>query len=192
MVRPDPGDAAPLPRPFYDRPTARVARELLGARLARRMEAGWRLARIVETEAYVGSDPASHAYRGETPRNRSMFLAPGTLYVYRIHQVHCANVTTRRGQAVLLRAAEPLSPDLGDLRGPGRLCRGFGLTRRDDGCDLVTGTVRLLPRVGPRLTAIAAPRVGIRKATDRMLRFAVRGNPWVSSPRPWGRAGRGA
>lgn len=145
------------------------------------------MARLVETEAYVRGDPASHAFRGETPRNRSMFASPGTLYVYRIHQVHCANIVTRRGEAVLLRAAEPLTDGLGNLSGPGRLCRGFGLTKTHDGIDLLSGPLRVLPPSGPRTQIVTGPRVGIRKAIDRRLRFALAGDRWVSSPRPWGR-----
>lgn len=165
----------------------RVARELIGARLVRLGPGPPALARIVETEAYVARDPANHAFRGPTARTRSMFDAPGTLYVYRIHQVHCANVVTRPGEAVLLRAAEPLTPGLGNLSGPGRLCRGFGLTRREDGLDVVRGPVRLLPRVGDPPPVRTAPRVGIRRARSRRLRFAQSGDPFVSSPKPWGR-----
>ncbi|HYK93630.1 MAG TPA: DNA-3-methyladenine glycosylase [Thermoplasmata archaeon] len=181
--------AAPrrLRRPFFDRPTVRVARDLLGCRLVRVLPDSLSEARIVETEAYLTGDPASHAFRGETPRNRSMFARPGTLYVYRIHQVHCANVVTRRGEAVLLRAAEPLSPWLEDLRGPGRLCRGFGLTRSDDGLDLTRGAVQLWSAREKPGRIVSAPRVGIRLAKERRLRFAFYGERWVSSPRPWGR-----
>jgi len=177
----------PLPRSFYDRPTAVVARALLGCRFVRAEAGGVRAGRIVETEAYVADDPANHAFRGPTDRNRSMFARPGTLYVYRIHQVHCANAVTRPGQAVLIRALEPLSPGLSDARGPGRLCRALGLSRKEDGGDLVEGAVRIYPsvaRVGP---VVRSPRVGIRQAAERPLRFSILGNPFVSSPRPWGR-----
>ena len=186
---PGPRPFPSLPRAFFDRPTVRVARDLLGTRLARRVAGEWRLARLVETEAYVARDPASHAFRGPTPRTRSMFGGPGTLYVFRIHQVHCAKVVTRPGQAVLLRAAEPLSPGLGDLRGPGRLCRAFQLTRAEDGADLVVGPLRLLPRDRPRGRVVRGPRVGLSRARERPLRFAIADNPWVSRPRPGPRAG---
>jgi DNA-3-methyladenine glycosylase len=173
----------PCPRSFYDRATVTVARSLLGCRIGR---AGLPAGRIVETEAYVGNDPANHAARGRTDRNRSMFGAPGTLYVYRIHQVHCANAVTRPGQAVLLRALEPLDPALGDASGPGRLCRALGLTVDNDGADLVSGPLQIYPRTGPVGPVVRSPRVGIRKAAERPLRFAILGNEFVSSPRPWG------
>ena len=140
----------------------------------------------------MARDPANHAFRGETMRNRSMFGRPGTLYVYRIHQVHCANVVTRRGEAVLLRAAEPLVAGLGNLSGPGRLCRGFRLTRSEDGLDVVRGPLRLLAPEAPRTHVVAAPRIGIRLARARPLRFAAFRDPFVSSPRPWPRAARRA
>lgn len=150
---------------------------------------GYRVGRIVETEAYVAHDPASHAYGGPTARNRSMFAGPGTWYIYRIHQVHCANLTTVVGEAVLLRAVEPVTVGLGDTRGPGRLCRAFALTVADDGTSAVDGPrLRVAPGPSSRRNVVSGPRVGIRLATRRRLRFALRGNPWVSSPRPpgWG------
>ena len=177
----------PHPRSWYDRPTAAVARALLGDYVVGRGTDGWRAGRIVETEAYVRGDPASHAFRGRTDRNRSMFSGPGTWYIYRIHQVFCANLTTRPGQAVLLRAVEPVAGDLGDTRGPGRLCRAFGLSRVDDGhVASDSDHVRVAPGPPTRSAVVTGPRVGIRLARYRPLRFAVRGNRWVSSPRPSG------
>jgi DNA-3-methyladenine glycosylase len=184
---PNPSLGRSLPRRFYDRPTVTVARALLGCRIARVVGDAVRVGRIVETEAYVARDPANHAFRGPTERNRSMFGPPGTLYVYRIHQVHCANAVTRPGEAVLLRALEPVLGDGPDARGPGRLCRALDLTRALDGSDLVRGPVRIYPADRPVGSVVRAPRIGIRRAVDRPLRFAISGNPFVSSPRPWGR-----
>ncbi len=142
------------------------------------------MARIVETEAYVAKDPASHAYRGRTERNRAMFAGPGTVYVYRIHQVHCVNLTTRPGQAVLLRAAEPLTPALGNTQGPGRLCRAFDLTRADDGISAVTGPrLRIAPGPRPDETVVRTPRIGVTRGRTRRLRFLLSGNRWVSRGR---------
>jgi DNA-3-methyladenine glycosylase len=182
--------AHPRPRSWYDRSTVEVARALLGDFLVGPGPDGWRAGQIVETEAYVANDPASHAYRGLTGRNRSMFAGPGTWYIYRIHQVHCANLTTRPGQAVLLRAAEPATENLGDTRGPGRLCRAFALSRADDGSSAINGAhVRVVPGPAARRPVVTGPRVGIRLARSRRLRFALKGNRWVSSPRPRGWVG---
>jgi len=171
-------------RGFFDRPAARLARELLGATLTVRSGRSARSVRIVETEAYVRHDPASHAFRGPTRRNRSMFSSPGTLYVYRIHQVVCANLVARRGEAVLLRAGAADGAAPGSASGPGRLCRFLGITQKDDGTDAVEGDrfeVRLaLERAAP---VRAGPRVGIRKAVDRQLRFVLADEPAVSRPR---------
>ncbi|MFZ0830570.1 MAG: DNA-3-methyladenine glycosylase [Thermoplasmata archaeon] len=180
----------PRPRSWYDRPTIAVARAILGDWLVGRTTDGWRAGRIVETEAYGANDPASHAFRGPTARNRSMFADPGTWYVYRIHQVHCANLTTRPGEAILLRALEPATEGLGDTRGPGRLCRAFGLTRAEDGSSAVLSPrLRVLPGPRSRAPVVSGPRVGIRRAPRRRLRFALKGNRWVSSPRPSGWTG---
>jgi DNA-3-methyladenine glycosylase len=146
---------------------------------------GDRSARVVEVEAYVRGDPASHAYRGATRRNRSMFLAPGTLYVYRIHQVVCANLVARRREAVLLRAGEVIGGAPGVGRGPGRLCRALGIRIEDDGADAVGGarvSVRARPVPGPVIAT--GPRVGLRLATERRLRYWVKGDPEVSRGRP--------
>jgi len=179
---------APRPAAWYGRPTVVVARELLGQLLVRRDAGGLRLGRIVETEAYVSGDRANHAFLGPTARNRSMFGPPGTLYVYRIHQVHCANVVTGFGEAVLLRSLEPLYGILEDPRGPGRLCRALAIGRRDDGTSVVDGAVRIARGPGPPPAIDRGVRVGIRRARHLPLRFALRGSPWVSRP---GLGGRG-
>ncbi len=174
-----------LGRPFFERPTIEVARGLLGARLSVRSPTGRRAARLVETEAYVARDPASHAFLGPTRRNLAMFGPPGTVYVYPIHQVVCANLVTLPGEAVLLRAAEPLSDAGANLSGPGRLCRGLGITARDNGEDATLGR-RFGLEVGapPPERVVSGPRIGIRRAIDRRLRFALDGDPYVSRPRP--------
>ncbi|MCI4332149.1 MAG: DNA-3-methyladenine glycosylase [Thermoplasmata archaeon] len=177
----------PLPTSFYDRPTSTVAKELLGAWVVAPRVRGFRVARIVETEAYLGDDPASHSFRGRTERNRSMFGPPGTLYVFRIHQVYCANAVTRPGQAVLLRAAESLDGGPESLSGPGRLARGFELSLSDDGASLITGRVRVVEGDSRPPTVTRTPRVGISRATERNLRFSWSGHSAVSSPRPWAR-----
>ena len=184
-------NARRLGRAFFDRPTVAVARALLGAELWVVSAREARGVRLVETEAYVARDPASHAFRGPTARNRSMFLAPGTLYVYRIHQVVCANVVSRRGEAVLLRAGAPRAPLEGNPSGPGRLCRFLGIELADDGTDTITsGRIGFRPRSRPPGPVSLGPRVGVSRAEHRRLRFALASDPWVSRPRPPGRDSR--
>ena len=197
-------------RAWFERDSLEVARDLLGAVLVRSTAAGEVALRITEVEAYRGhEDPASHAYRGPTDRNRTMFGDPGHLYVYRhlgLH--HCANVVTDVagvGQAVLLRAGEVVAgADLArdrrratgvcrvdrDLaRGPARLAVALDLTRADDGADLAGAeagsAIEILP--GPRLpdaAVVRGPRVGVAGAGERAAgleyRFWVLGDPHVS------------
>jgi DNA-3-methyladenine glycosylase len=160
-----------------------LARRLLGVCLAHRTKEGVRAVRIVETEAYEWGDPASHTFLGPTVRNRSMFGPPGTLYLYRIHQVLCANVVGRPGEAALLRAGEPLVGELTSPSGPGRLCRALGLTRELDGSSLESSEVRLLPLGPGGFEVETGVRVGISRARQRPLRFAIAENRWVSRPR---------
>jgi DNA-3-methyladenine glycosylase len=171
-------------RRFFDRPADRVALDLLGATLSVRSGRTVRSVRIVETEAYVRNDPASHAFRGPTARNRSMFSRAGTLYVYRIHQVVCANLVARRGEAVLLRAGSVTGQPPTTASGPGRLCRFLGITRFDDGTDTVAGDRAAVRLREEQVNAIlTGPRVGIRQAADVPLRFALVGEAAVSRPR---------
>jgi DNA-3-methyladenine glycosylase len=192
---PSPSPLAPLPRAFYARPTVDVAHALLGKLLVRRPpgHAGaLRVARIVEVEAYLGErDAASHARRGPTPRAAIMFGPPGFLYVYLIYGMHnCMNVVTETdgvAGAVLLRAAAPVSgvPDLKrPLTGPGKLCAGLEITRRDNGVDLTAGGDLYLAYDGvPPPRRAASARIGVAYAgawAARKLRFYIRGNPYVS------------
>ena len=193
----------PLPRAFFARAAADVAREMLGASLVRRVDEGWLAARIVETEAYVGAhDLACHAARGRTARTEVMFGPAGHAYVYLIYGMwHLLNVVTGpegHPEAVLLRAAEPLSGPLvpprgpASLSGPGRLARALELTRADDGMDLCAGEPRVaLPALyiaegtPPRNIAVS-PRIGVESAGDwaaAPLRFFDRDSPTVSGPR---------
>lgn len=112
-----------------------------------------------------------------------MFRGPGTLYVFRIHQAFCANAVTKAGEAVLLRAGEPLAPSDMNPRGPGRLCQSLRLDRSFDGVSLCDSPVRILPRIGKIGPVVQGPRVGISRARSKPLRFYVAGSRWVSSPR---------
>ena len=182
-----------LSRSFYARPTARVARDLLGKTLVYDGAAGRRAARIVEVEAYLGGrDPASHAYRGLTPRTAPMFGPPGRSYVYFVYGMyHGLNVVTETdgvAGAVLLRGAEPLA-GFGDdpraLAGPGKLARAFGLTTEHTNLDLVRSslTVRDAPPV-PRSRVVRSIRIGLTEhaTTNKPWRLYVRGSSGVSRP----------
>lgn len=185
---------APLPRAFYARPTVDVAHALLGKLLVRRPDktGATRVARIVEVEAYLGErDAASHARRGPTPRAAIMFGPPGFLYVYLIYGMHhCMNVVTETdgvAGAVLLRAAAPVAgvPDLKrPLTGPGKLCAGLDITRRENGLDLTAvGDFYLADDGAPPPRRAASARIGVAYAgawAARKLRFYVPGNPYVS------------
>jgi DNA-3-methyladenine glycosylase len=203
-----------LGREFFARPTAQVARDLVGCRLV--VDRGGDVevvAMLVEVEAYLGlKDPASHAFRGPTPRAAIMFGPAAHLYVYLSYGVHhCANLVTEShgvAGAVLLRAAVVESgeevvrgrrgtypvrrsaaarvmphPDL--LRGPGNLCRGLGIDLRDNGLDVVSAASRVevfARDAGLRVPVECGRRVGISSAVDRPLRFAWRDHPSVSNP----------
>jgi DNA-3-methyladenine glycosylase len=171
----------------------RVARDLLGKVLLYDGPAGRRAARIVEVEAYLGSrDPASHAYRGPTPRTAPMFGPPGRSYVYFVYGMyHCLNVVTERAGiagAVLLRGGEPLE-GIGEeqraLAGPGKLARAFGLTTAQTNMDLVRSAlcVRDAPPV-PARDVVRAARIGLgaHATTAKPWRFYVRGSEGVSRP----------
>ena len=168
---------------------------------------------IVEVEAYSPDDPASHAFRGRTERNASMFLEPGTLYVYRSYGIHwCVNVACEgvgTGAAVLLRALEPTHglatmrtrrgdvPDALLCAGPGRLTQALAITREHDGCSIVEPPFALERPVAP-VPVAATPRVGITKAADLPWRFCDASSrcvsrPWPAAMRraPLARAGRG-
>lgn len=191
----------PLKRPFYERDTLRVARELLGKVLVRRLGATLLEGVIVEVEAYRGSDdPASHAYRGPTRRNQVMFGQPGHAYVYFTYGMHyCLNVTTEpAGQpgAVLIRAAQPVNgiermkkerrtERIKDLaNGPAKLTRAFAVTRALNGHDLTLGTELFMAETANSepLEIVSTRRIGIRVGLDRPWRFFIKGNPFVSRP----------
>jgi len=187
----------------------RAAVRLLGCTLEADTPEGTVAVRLVEVEAYRGADdPASHSFRGRTPRNAVMFGPPGHLYVYFVYGMHfCANVTCLpegESGAVLLRAGEvvsdpgvafarrPTSRRAADLaRGPARLTALLGLSRADNGLDLTDATSRVRLRRGDPVAPASirtGPRVGVAAAHDTPWRFWVDGSPAVSAYRP----GRGA
>jgi DNA-3-methyladenine glycosylase len=156
--------------------------------------------RIVETEAYVVGDAAGHAYRGMTPRNHALFLERGHAYVYLAYGIsYMLNVSSERpgiGAGVLIRALEPLEgipimqrnrgiERLRDLaRGPGRLAAALRIDRRLDGLDLCRKGPLWLARGDHKAGEIGQSiRIGISQDADRMLRFYLLDNPFVSGRR---------
>ncbi len=182
-----------FPRAFFRSDTAEIAQALIGAWFARRYKGQWYGARLVETEAYLGSsDAAAHSYRGRrTPRVEPMYMDGGHLYVYFVYGMHhCANVVTRAegiAEAVLLRAAEdPAASHNRLLSGPGRFCAAMGLTKALSGADLLDGgDLRLFRGCGSRPPVGVTPRIGVdyaKEAKDWPLRFFAKGSPAVSGP----------
>jgi DNA-3-methyladenine glycosylase len=199
-----------LERAFFLAPPEQVAPRLLGKVLASRAgdpSAPWLAGRIVEVEAYLGPhnsppDPAAHAYRGPTPRNRVLFGPAGHAYVYSIYgRYFCLNISCEvegRAGCVLLRALEPLAgteqmalnrnlaPDAAVRQltsGPSRLCQALGLTRQaHNGLDLLDPASPLQVRDDgcPVAEVLVTPRIGIREAVDWPFRFVLAGNPCVS------------
>jgi DNA-3-methyladenine glycosylase len=176
---------------FFRRDASKVARDLIGKILVRRIRGKKYRARIVETEAYVGPrDLASHSSKGRTKRTEVLFGPPGHAYVYLIYGMYeMFNIVAYRagsGQAVLIRAAEPLDNWKADLSGPGKLARGLDISRSENGLDLTGDDLFLLydssyrPRIG------RTRRIGIDYAKewkDALLRFFDANSAAVSSRR---------
>jgi DNA-3-methyladenine glycosylase len=194
----------PLDRSELPTDTNALARYLIGKVVVRELPEGVVSGRIVETEAYVVGDSAGHGYRGMTQRNRSLFLERGHAYVYVAYGIsNMLNVSSEApgiGTGVLIRALEPLEgapvmqlnrgvERLSDLaRGPGRLCAALRIDRSLDGLDLCAegplwlGHDNHAPGRAPGEVGESL-RIGITKDADRLLRFYLRGSPFVSGPR---------
>lgn len=180
--------------------TAALARFLIGKVVVRETPEGVISGRIVETEAYILGDAASHTFRGMTPRTRPMFLERGHAYVYLNYgtswMLNVSSEAAGVGAGVLIRALEPLegialmqahrgTETLRDLaRGPGRLCKALQIGPWADGLDLCAEDPLWLGRDDADPGEIGqGVRIGITKDADRLLRFYVRGSPFVSGPK---------
>jgi len=197
---PPPAPVVPLARADLPTDTAALARFLLGKVLVRELEGGRAAGRIVETEAYLENDPACHAYRGMTPRNRSLFLEVGHAYVYLCYGVsYLLNVSSEchgTGAGVLLRALQPLSGielmqqarkgsrPLDIARGPGRLTSAMRVDLRHDGIDLFSRGPLWIGTDGTTVGSIGeSVRIGITKGADARLRYFVAGSGYLSGSR---------
>lgn len=189
-----------LKRSELPRDTIALAKFLIGRVLVHEVGRDRLAGRIVETEAYLVGDAASHSYRGLTRRNPSMFLPRGHAYVYISYGVWpMLNVSSAEegvGEAVLIRALEPLdgieamaeaagTERPSDIaRGPGRLARAMRVTLAHDGMDLCgPGTLFLAAPTRPAGAIVTATRIGITKDAHRPLRFFERDNFHVSGPK---------
>jgi DNA-3-methyladenine glycosylase len=182
----------PLGKRFFNRPTVELAKALLGKFLVHENLKG----KIVETEAYLyRDDPACHAGRGITPRNKPMFGPAGRTYVYFIYGMyHCLNIVsgkTGEGEAVLIRALEPIdgielmmkrrrTNKIENLcNGPGKLTQAFGITSKHNDMNLIDGELHIQnSRVKPEIAS--SKRIGLSVGKDLELRFYISGNKFVS------------
>jgi DNA-3-methyladenine glycosylase len=180
-----------LPRSFYDRETALVARELLGCHLVHVVAGVPRVGRIVEIEAYLGPhDLAAHSAKGITPRTRILFGPPGYAYVYLVYGMHwLMNVVTEHeghGAAVLLRALEPVQNLELRTSGPGLLCRALQIDSSLNGHDLLSDDFFIAPPpVAQHFEIVARPRIGVAYSgvwAHELLRFYIKGNRFISKP----------
>ncbi len=173
---------------FFAREATTVAADLIGAEF--RVDGIGGI--IVETEAYSSDDPASHSFRGMTPRNRVMFGPPGHAYVYRSYGMHwCLNFVCLTGSAVLLRAIEPIwglqsmieRRGTTTLRllcsGPGRLCQALAVDGTDDGIALRGPRFTVIPLTPPPPVE-TGPRIGISKGIETPWRYGLKGSAFTS------------
>jgi DNA-3-methyladenine glycosylase len=189
----------PLSREALPQDTVELARFLLGKLVVRALPGGLASGRIVETEAYLTGDQASHAFRGMTARNKVMFGPPGFAYIYLAYGVSfMLNVTAAAeglGEGVLIRAAEPVTgqtlmvqnrgaaPIRDLMRGPGRLAKALDIGPSLNGTDLcAAGPLWLASNDDERQPIGVSVRIGISRDAERPLRFFVIGSPFVSGP----------
>lgn len=193
-------------RSFFLQDTVRVAREILGSILIRKVDGKILSGRIVEAEAYLHDDPACHAFRGMTERTRVMFGEAGHSYVYFTYGMHhCFNVVTNhigKGEAVLIRALEPIEgietmylnrgekakKDTDLLSGPGKICQAMQLSKSESGIDLLESDILYIEKrpLHKGEAVGSSTRVGLTIATEQPWRFFIKNNPYVSKGKPSG------
>ncbi len=192
-----------IPSSFFERSTLAIAKDLLGKYIVHRTKQGIISGKIVETEAYLNDDPASHSFKGKTQRNASMFEKAGTSYVYFTYGMyHCFNIVTGRkgiGEAVLIRALEPgegieimrknrKMKDTDDIKnlcnGPAKLVIALDIGKEHDGLDLLSKNASLqlvcAPEVEKRAEMVQTARIGISKGKELSHRFYIKDNSFVS------------
>lgn len=193
----------PLPLKFYRKSTTEVAKALLGCYLVSKTSQGETMGKIVETEAYLSNDPASHSFNGKTKRNSPMFSHPGTIYIYFTYGMyHCFNIVTREkgiGEAVLIRSLEPVKGiELMKKRrktdnmkalcsGPAKLVKALGISPEFNS-KLLNSSLHILPReaFGSSITEeqiVHTKRIGISKGAELPLRFYLKSSEFVSKPK---------
>lgn len=194
-----PGAYRRLTRSELPADTVSLALGLIGKILVGETTEGLVSGRIVETEAYPPGDPAGHAYHGMTDRNRSLFLGRGHAYVYFVYgKSYMLNITGEIagvGAGVLIRALAPMegvpimmrNRDVQNLyqltRGPGRVAAALGIDRRLDGADLCRKGPLWLARDDPHPSEISrSVRIGLSRGAELLLRFYLKGSPFVSGP----------
>lgn len=185
-----------LKKPFYNKPTIEVAKNLLGKYLVHEIDGTKYVGKIVETEAYLEDDPASHTFNGKTHRNKAMYDEPGTAYVYFTYGMyHCFNVVTGKkgkGEAVLIRALEPIEgieemkinrnkDRLKDLcSGPAKLCKAFKIDKNQNHVSLLSKNFFIEKRGNIKLEIIETTRIGITKGKEKNYRFYIKDNKFIS------------
>jgi DNA-3-methyladenine glycosylase len=195
-------DFKKLPVEFYKNRTLKVARELLGHYLVRKINGNFLVGKIVETEAYREDDPASHSFKGKTERNKIMFLEGGHLYVYFTYGMYyCSNIVTEEegfGSAVLLRSIEPVEgldimqknrgkecSTINLANGPGKLCIAFQIDKQLNGKNLFEEDIFIAENKNKDKFSIGiSPRIGITDGNEKLWRFFIKENKFVSKYKP--------
>ncbi|MEM4271737.1 MAG: DNA-3-methyladenine glycosylase [Candidatus Pacearchaeota archaeon] len=187
----------PISERFFKRSTIEIAKALLGCYLVNETSEGMVIGKIVETEAYLSNDPASHSSRGMTRRNETMFGAPGKAYVYFTYGMyHCFNVVTAPegiGEAVLIRALEPIEGvDIMKKRrkkerikelcsGPAKLAIAMGIDKKHNGISLIDGKLKILEgKKANEKEIIKTTRIGISEGKNLPYRFYLKNSDFVS------------